>query len=486
MTVAPKCRCGRVSLSLEVKKPGPNRGKWFWRCPTQSCGYFQWDTSASKFTVHPTSAYALAEHFTRTSPFAKKPIALNTQFFTDNDNDPNKDKTEIEFCLHSPTEISIRADHNPTLLPALQKMENSTWNDDLQRWMLPATAQAYARSLQQITVAPNLNLHVIRLSNALKQVLREKTGLSDFSADMLETDVEEAIYQIRESALWKALKPFQQQGVRCALKRQGRLLLADEVGKEMQALAITLTYKEDWPVLIICPKGMESEWLDRVVTWLPILKQDVHITKSKANVLGKSRKRKDTRHKGLSIDSRQKKKQRQSTYLRPNNVTDDDDEDEEEGEENHYPEENDGLPLFSHHTVYIINNELANRFSKELLERHFRVIICDQTQDYLKFRPKTRSQSFIPTLQNCRRLILLCEEFNLEKPFQLYTQLTCVRHDLFPDIKRFGVNYCNAVQNVFGWDYSGTKNRVELQYIVDNAIWLKRTKKEIKDQLPVI
>ena len=45
--------------------------------------------------------------------------------------------------------------------------------------------------------------------------------------------------------LRQALMPFQQAGVRFALRREGRILLADEmgVGKTVQAIAVASCYK---------------------------------------------------------------------------------------------------------------------------------------------------------------------------------------------------------------------------------------------------
>ena len=59
-----------------------------------------------------------------------------------------------------------------------------------------------------------------------------------------ETEAEER-YSSMPAHLRQALMPFQQAGVQFALRREGRLLLADEmgVGKTVQAIAIASCYK---------------------------------------------------------------------------------------------------------------------------------------------------------------------------------------------------------------------------------------------------
>ena len=44
------------------------------------------------------------------------------------------------------------------------------------------------------------------------------------------------------------------------IKRFGRFLLGDEmgVGKTIQALAVACVYKDEWPLVIICPSSLVS------------------------------------------------------------------------------------------------------------------------------------------------------------------------------------------------------------------------------------
>ncbi|KAI8148416.1 hypothetical protein BJV82DRAFT_709237 [Fennellomyces sp. T-0311] len=474
----PPCRCGRDSISCEVKKPGPNRGKWFWRCATQACGYFRWDTSASKFVVHPTNAYAQAQPHSTRRPYA---LTLNYDF-TGTAPKPQK-KTEIEFRLHSPQHISIRADQNPTLLPVLENMENVEWNDELQLWIIPATAQSYARALQQIPVAPNLNLEVTRLSNALRTVLQETTGMSEHTAFVREAESEEAIHKLSETKLWKTLKRFQRDGVRTILRRQGRAIVVDEpgMGRRLLALTVALAYQDDWPVLIVCPAESTTKWKELVREWMPVDSNDIHITTGKVNLLGKSASRKRKKHKGLSVNSGPKRKLRRGGSSSFTTIT----EDEDFSDKDQSDEEDQGVSLYSHHKFHIINYKLARKFQKQIQERHFRAVICDDAHNDLKYRAGSRQQRFLTeVLQAAPRLVMISEEFNLNKPFDLFTQLSVLRHDLFPEFHRYGKNYCNGKQEIFGWDYSGAKNQVELKYIVDNAICLKRTKEEVQEDLP--
>ena len=39
---APKCHCSMPATRRQVKKDGPNQGKWFWTCASGTCKFFDW------------------------------------------------------------------------------------------------------------------------------------------------------------------------------------------------------------------------------------------------------------------------------------------------------------------------------------------------------------------------------------------------------------------------------------------------------------
>ena len=41
------------------------------------------------------------------------------------------------------------------------------------------------------------------------------------------------------------------------------------VGKTLQGIALSMVYKADWPVLIICPSALRLNWRDEFKKWIP-------------------------------------------------------------------------------------------------------------------------------------------------------------------------------------------------------------------------
>lgn len=49
-----------------------------------------------------------------------------------------------------------------------------------------------------------------------------------------------------------------------AVSRQGRLLLADDMGlgKTVQAICIAALYRDEWPLMVVCPSSVRFTWVE--------------------------------------------------------------------------------------------------------------------------------------------------------------------------------------------------------------------------------
>lgn len=108
-----------------------------------------------------------------------------------------------------------------------------------------------------------------------------------------------------------------------------------------------------------------------------------------------------------------------------------------------------------------------------------------------------RVRNLIPALQNADRLVAIWNNPDAHQPIALYTHFTTIRKDIFNDFSRYGKLYCNAKQQIFGWDYSGKHHHsinassshltcsigiskeTEFKYILDSLIWIRRTNDDI-------
>jgi len=226
-----------------------------------------------------------------------------------------------------------------------------------------------------------------------------------------------------DSGLLDSLYPFQREGIQMAIARNGRIILADDMGlgKSIQALGIVAYYRLEWPLLIITPASMVASWYEQVQRWLPTVPVDRIV---------------------VAFDSK--------------------------------------TDLFG--IVNITSYDLATKLLPTCTVR-FKVIIADECHA-LKNCESKRSKTLVPILQDAGRAILLSGTPALSRPMELYPQIQAVQPKLFPKFFGFGRRYCNGQRGYFGWDFKGASNLRELQLVLEKTVMIRRTKDSVLSQLP--
>ncbi|VDP02766.1 unnamed protein product [Soboliphyme baturini] len=212
--------------------------------------------------------------------------------------------------------------------------------------------------------------------------------------------------------------------------KNGRVLIADDMGlgKTFEALGAVSYYKQEWPLLIICPSSLKYTW--------EISNNLVFVKPEDIVVVNSARKR---------------------------------------------------LPSPSQHLVVIVSYDIMSMITSALLGLKFNVVIVDECH-FLKNFKTGRFKAASKLLKASRRVILLSGTPALSKPSELFTQISCVAPRLFRSFPEFGDRYCNPREiNIGGKiikDYSGASNLPELHLLLNETIMIRRSKEEVMSQLP--
>ena len=280
-------------------------------------------------------------------------------------------------------------------------------------------------SLPYEVASKSKNIQIIKFKSSANH---DKKSSINISLDYTK-DEKKSINSLSNDFL-SALYQFQKEGINFGIEKKGRILIADEmgVGKTIQAIGISLLYKENWPVLIICPASLKYVWRNEILKWIPDINtdKDIQIVKS-----GKDE-------------------------------------------------------FLCDEKFYIISYDLTVKFEQKIIDKQFNFIIADEAH-YLKSLDAKRTKCLLPIIQKSKRILLLTGTPILSKPFELYPLLTMLRPDIFNNFKIFGNRYCDPKQKFFNnnWfmDWSGSSNAKELNYILKN-IMIRRLKKDVINQLP--
>ena len=228
--------------------------------------------------------------------------------------------------------------------------------------------------------------------------------------------------------LLSSLADFQKEGVLFAVQNEGRVLIADEMGlgKTRQAIAAAVMFKEDWPVLIICPSSARYHWLEETTSLMAPECLPVD---------------------GIVLVENQHYNHRVS------------------------------------HKVIIVSYSTVQKLQALIQSINFNVIIADESH-FLKNLKTQRAQCLLPLLKRSRRAILLSGTPALSRPLELFTQLHVLSPHVWPDEKEFARRYCRNPKGKYFSDFRGASNTQELHIMLSNTVMIRRLKKDVMTMLP--
>src|SRR6266436_843169 len=80
--------------------------------------------------------------------------------------------------------------------------------------------------------------------------------------------------------------PHQIELINFAMSVNGRIYIADEMGlgKTISSFTVAYIYKNEWPLLVICPASLRNQWKSEILKWyFPFVNNEdiVIVTKEK-------------------------------------------------------------------------------------------------------------------------------------------------------------------------------------------------------------
>jgi SWI/SNF-related matrix-associated actin-dependent regulator of chromatin subfamily A-like protein 1 len=386
---------------------------------------------------------------------------------------PYEPMAQLTFSLVNLREFSVRSSVgriDEMLLPTLQSMHGFSFDAKKQRIVFPLSEHqnliTNLRSSVKFQLFEQLDQTII---NAAQMRMEKEERQTNESMKALDAVVDKALrdwevpYNVIES-----LAPFQRQAVHFVCNpdtNNGRALVADEMGlgKTRTAIGCLCVYKEEWPVLIVCPSSARYHWRTELLA----------LTEGVLDNTGKP-------------------------YLPPECVTVVEGSSHPLGTKQRHRE----------YKVVIISYNLVDTMYDKLRSMDFNVAILDESH-YLKSSKTKRTKALKPITEHVRRCIMLSGTPALSRPMELFSQLNMLDPSKWSDVKEFGKRYCRVQKpkkskvvitldngnNIGGKventsttkrkpEFSGASNTHELHLILTDSLMIRRLKRNMLRNLP--
>lgn len=220
---------------------------------------------------------------------------------------------------------------------------------------------------------------------------------------------------------------FQREGVKFALKHGGRVLIGDEMGlgKTVQAIALLAAYKDEWPALIVTPSSLREQWADALHRWLGVTEDRIHVV-----------------HSGKDVATVPSSSGSRLQFL-------------------------------------IVSYNFVPKM-EAVLQDFTGCVVLDEAH-YIKDGSAQRTKATLPVLKRARRTFLLTGTPALNRPKEIFTQLSGLLPEAKLKMRDFGERYCQG--NRFD-KYGGASNLEELHAVLRGTVMVRRLKSQVLSQLP--
>lgn len=301
-------------------------------------------------------------------------------------------------------------------------------------WTIPA--EAIGRLADAVSRMPDVD------QNSLESLLVQVAG-SQMTAAQKTKDVQ---------VHWPThVKPYGHQDAGAKfLAGRDTCLLADDMGlgKTLQALIAAESIRPAGAqVLVVCPASLTYNWLKEIRQWIP------GVT---ARVLSSDNLNVEATYTLVSYDT-----------AKPRGFAKDPD--------FSTPAKRAGTLKANAAQI----DKPINAVFKALLGKKWWLAVCDEAHR-LKNTKSQRHQLIAALLIDL--IWQLTGTPVMNRPIDLFGMLKLGRHPLGRSRHDFGLRYCNAVNNGYGWDYTGASNQAELAEKLSS--WMLRREKDKVLDLP--
>lgn len=353
-------------------------------------------------------------------------------------------------------EYHLTFDYNPELIAKVKSLSGRRCSGPPDwTWIVPVTVDTHL-SLKEWGFCI-----VVPADEKLPDLVTEMSARLEKLDEKAESVGPKVYPHIKIPGLKRKIFPYQNDGVAFLEEMKGRGMIADEMGlgKTGQALAYLQLHpeirKDRGSVIILCPASLKLNWEREVDLWTTFAK-DVQVLDGRYDPTVRIRKPVVI----LNYD------------ILPNRY------------------------LYAHGNFCWVDSQVLQKVGKpgyyeiretgwidNLIKLNPQCVISDEAH-YWKNDDAARTVAVKRLAKTVEKFIVLTGTPIESRPIEIFNAINAINDKLFPNYFHFGKRYCGAVNNGYGWDFSGASNVEELHRKLTASIMIRRKKADVLKDLP--
>ena len=182
--------------------------------------------------------------------------------------------------LENAKRFSVACDYENEIIVIFRKVESKQWDPISKKWSF--SLKDFYQIFLQIKELNHFNIKFVNtipesVINALINEMNKNKKEAVNLTERLDAKFVEELYD------------FQREGIIFGIQHEGQCLIADDMGlgKTIQAIAIAKWFRDDWPLIIVCPASLRYQWKESILRWIDISEQDIFIVKNTKDIFPK-------------------------------------------------------------------------------------------------------------------------------------------------------------------------------------------------------
>ena len=189
-------------------------------------------------------------------------------------------KKTMSLYLLDNLRFMVRVDYEEEIIKKFRNYEGRQYDPVKKTWSFPL--KEFERFMADIKELKKQNFDISfdkNIPESLTKKLLEYKNIHNVKIDLSER---------LESDFYDKLYPYQREGIIFGIKRDGKLLIADDMGlgKTIQAIGLAKWFRDDWPLIIICPSSLRYQWKEKILEYSPdIDEKDIFVATTSKDLL---------------------------------------------------------------------------------------------------------------------------------------------------------------------------------------------------------